>query len=62
MLRRCVRGGFVAGAFVVANLFSLEAKEKARKIENLRQKHPGLHESVTEFREELKAAGIHLRF
>ena len=62
MSRRCIRGGFVAGAFVLASLFSLDSEEKSRKMENLRQKYPGLKESVHDFREELTASGIHLQF
>jgi len=62
MLRRCLRGGFVAGAYVIASLFSLDSTEKIRKIDNLRQKYPGLQESVNEFREELAAGGFHLLF
>ena len=62
MMRRCLRGGFAVGAFVLASLFTADSAEKARKIEKLRQKHPGMNDSVREFDAELVDLGIHLSF
>ena len=59
-MRRCVRGGFAVGAFVLASLFTPDSADKARKIESLRQKHPGMNESVREFEEELCGLGLDL--
>ena len=60
MMRRCLRGGFTAGAFVLASLFTADSAEKSRKIELLRQKYPGMDDGVRELEAEVDRQGLQL--